>query len=70
MFRMNYDLMKNTTLSSSWKIKKKSKTKTKSLPPYKYHPCQSYLWKINKLMAIQNACYWSVFYILAIASSR
>lgn len=38
MFRMNYDLMKSTSLTSSWKIEKKNQ-KTTSTKRKKKNPC-------------------------------
>lgn len=68
MFRMNYDLMKNTSLS--WKTEKKNpKTKT-PCPLISITHAKIFMENKSQLMAIQNACYWSVFNLLAIASSR
>lgn len=74
MFRMNYDLKKNTSLTSSWKIEKKSKNNINKKE--KKNPCpltsithaKGIYWKSESINGIQNACYCFVFYLLAIAS--
>lgn len=57
MFRMNYDLMKNTNLTSSWKIEKKSKNDNKKEKPLALlqasHMQKEFIKNKNQLMAFK-----------------
>lgn len=60
MFRMNYDLMKSTSLTSSWKIEKKikkhhqQKGKKKTLALLQVSPMQKvFIENKNQLMAFK-----------------
>lgn len=59
MFRMNYDLKKNTSLTSSWKIEKKSKNninkkEKKTLALLQVSPMQKvFIENQNQLMAFK-----------------